>query len=46
LPTRHDVDQLAARCAGVFGQRQQRRRHRAGGVDDGFEVRVVEVEGV
>ena len=30
----------------MLGQRQQRRRHRAGGVDDGLEVRVVEVEGV
>ncbi len=32
--------------ADVLGQRQHRRGHRAGRMDDGLQVRVVEVEGV
>jgi hypothetical protein len=40
------VDQGAAAGAGVLGQRQQRAGHRTGRMDDGLEVRVVEVEGV
>ena len=40
------VDQRAAAQAQVFGQRQRRRRHRPGRVDDGLQVGVVEVEGM
>ena len=40
------VHQRAPAGAGVLGQRQQRRGHRPGRVDDGFEVSVVKVKSV
>ncbi len=40
------VDDIAAARAAVLGQRKHRRGHRSGGMDDGLEVRVVEIERV
>src|SRR5207245_589446 len=40
------VDELASARTDVLGQSERRRCHRSGRMDDGLQMRVVEVEGV